>query len=113
MTKRAGCCSNCDKPIFAPVEERGGEIVKSAGLMDEEAVRIGFVLTNGSRIEMSVCGDCLDTYDLKTMWRKNCEAWSNEINDKNRDVIAKLVQEVPVGELYRQRWKDMANARLR
>lgn len=119
MTKLPGCCSCCDRPLFQAVSQhpvdhpKAGQITRSAELIDENAVRIAFVLTNGRRIEMSFCAQCGDDHDLKAVWKKNCAAWSGEVSDTNRDTIAQLVQEMPMGELYRERWKDLVDARLR
>lgn len=117
--KLAGCCSNCDKKIWSvksqkPIDDPdAGAPTRWAGLADKGAVRVGFVLTNGNLINMSLCGKCADDYDLTKMWKKNCEAWAAEANDGNRSTIVKMVQEVPLGEIHRQLWKDIADARLR
>lgn len=105
--KKPRCCSQCDKVLFEDVGTPHGRRVI---LTDKDSVRLGLVLTTGSLTDMAMCSECVP--DLKLLWRKNMTAFSFETNHENRNAIAALAHERPLGELYRERLEDVIDARL-
>ena len=90
--KIAGCCSLCDQPCFEVMqrwdegEKRAGE-PKVLGPANPDATRIEFLLFNGRRTSMTLCGTCADGLErthYTTLWRKNLGGYLRE-QDGNPD----------------------------
>lgn len=123
MIKLPNCCTMCDEPIWEPIKivpadlPKAGRILRAGKLIDDDAVRVTFVMSDGTQCSMSLCGKCSTSYDMNLMWKKNLTAIAEEVdesgNDKHRETLGKMANEFPLGELYRQKWKDMADARVR
>jgi hypothetical protein len=84
--KIAGCCSLCDTPCFEVLqrwdqnEKRAGE-PKVLGPATDDAIRIEFLLFNGRRTSMTLCGNCaeaLQTSDYARLWNKNLSGYLRE-----------------------------------
>ena len=86
--QHAGCCAKCNEPCFeirqvwGPEERYPGE-PKRLGFPVPGAVRVSFVLMDGSRADMTFCGDCngdLTDEDRVEIWRRVLRGWKREMD---------------------------------
>jgi hypothetical protein len=113
--KIAGCCSKCDEPCFEVLarweqhERRPGE-PKRLGPPNPDAVRITFLLFNGRRTDMTLCGNCADTLgpaDYSLLWRKNLAGWLREQNGNPEKFKYEFANGL-LAELGRITWKELS-----
>ena len=134
--KLVGCCTNCDEPLFEVVTQwtaphpREGEPrrIDWQKLVDPDAVRVGFMMSDGSTCDMSFFAKCEQFADtgLARWWAKNVVA--QEFDERHRAILGapridvhraaahrrsllKTANMVPLGVLYSVRWKDLLDAR--
>jgi hypothetical protein len=112
--KIAGCCSLCDEPAFEVMarwdqdEKRAGE-PKRLGPPNEGTMRVTFLLLNGSRTDMTLCGTCADSLSAEhyaTLWRKNLAGWLRE-QDGNPEKFRQEFASGIVCELGRKSLKEL------
>jgi hypothetical protein len=80
--KVAGCCSKCDLEVFA-VRQRDKKtgLPVRLGAPSDDAMRLTFLLMDGSRMDLTFCRDCasnLAPTDLAALWRRVMESWVHE-----------------------------------
>ena len=132
--KTIGHCTQCDEPVFevlathATDHPKAGRPLRLGGLVDNDAVRITYVLATGTLASITFCGKCAaSALDIKGVWRKCLALAAEEIRDARvgedlnvpwlhyqqqlRDFTA-LTRNIPLGELYRERWKDLQDGRI-
>ena len=125
--KKIGHCTQCDEPVFevlvtyATDHPKAGLPLRLGDLVDEDAVRITYVLATGTLASITFCGKCAAVaIDIKSAWRKCLALAAQEIRDepvedareRQRSDFAALTRNIPLGELYRERWKDLQDGRI-
>lgn len=125
--KKIGHCTQCDGPVFEVLAQfpadhpRAGTPRRLGGLVDDKAVRITYVLADGTNAGITFCGACSDGVDVKSAWRK-CLALAAEelrhetLTTQQREIytrfLAGTARNIPLGELYREKWKDLQDGRI-
>lgn len=91
QTKQPGLCTVCQKEVYEIVARYSNDHplakeIKQVGKALETARRVQFVLTNGSRIDVTLCEDCcdIDSKKMKIIWKKIKKAWLREMTDDHR-----------------------------
>lgn len=92
QTKQPGLCTVCQKEVYEIVARYSNDHplakeTKQVGKPLETARRVQFVLTNGSRIDVTLCENCVEDIDSKTMktiWKQIKKAWLREMTDDHR-----------------------------
>lgn len=121
--KIAGCCTICDEPCFEVLarwddhERHPGE-PKRLGSPTEDAVRITFLLYDGTRTDLTFCGNCaadLQPDQYLEIWRKNIRSWMRELSEKpegerNPEWFGRQFANGLLDEMGRQKWKELTNA---
>ena len=125
--KTAGHCTQCDEPVFevlvtyATDHPKAGRPLRLGNLVDGEAVRITYVLASGALASITFCGKCAaNALDIKSAWRKCLALAAEEIRDARADSakerqlhdLTTLTRNIPLGELYREKWKDLQDGRF-
>lgn len=127
--KKAHACSSCDAELWDaltrfeaphPFEDQ----IRKAGAVHEDAMRVTFVLTDGSNANMSMCRACADALqpsDLPKLWRRVMAAFAyerehyEELSGHQQEPtpeqkaaverdLAKLRETVPLGVLHAEPW---------
>ena len=128
--KRASCCSACHREVFDAISRfeephpYAGQIQR-AGAPHADAVRVTFVLTDGSRANMTFCVDCetkIAPENLPDVWRNVMAAfaferkWYKALTGRARsdavqaavdDDLLALADKVPLGIIASERWTDI------
>ena len=108
--KVAGCCSKCDAEVF-DVKRRdpATQMPLQLGPAHENAVRVTFVLMNGSTMDITFCADCADGLtpsDYAPLWGRVMAAWAKQQADS---AWAKSqVDNGIAGMLRKQLWREVA-----
>jgi len=112
--KIPGCCSLCDEPAFEVLqvwdegEKRAGE-PKRLGPPIGGTTRVTFLLMNGRRTDMTVCGNCagsLTPEHYPLLWQKNLAGWLRE-QDGNPEKFKDEFANGLLAELGRIEWKEL------
>lgn len=88
--KVGGYCTICDVPCFEVMAMYGeGERLpgepKQIGPPLEGAVRITFLLFDGTKTSLTFCGDCsadIPPSEYNEIWQKNIRSWMRELSFK-------------------------------
>lgn len=120
--KISGCCSSCDKPCFEVIQiwgenERYPGEPKRLGKPLEGAVRIAFMLLDGSKCDMTFCASCAEalTHEQYTeLWRKVIRSWEREMSvtkpgEPRPDWFNKQFSNGLLSEMGRTPWQEIGN----
>lgn len=83
--KISGCCTLCDKLCFQVLASSEDGTPQRFGPPLSGAVRIAFMLYDGSRADLTFCGDCAPKVaapDYFPIWAKVIRSWVKEMADK-------------------------------
>lgn len=120
--KISGHCTICNAAVFdiaavnEPHERRPGE-PKRVGAPHDNAVRITFILFDGSMADMTFCDDCataLSPDSYTEIWRKVLRSWQREIDESGKPETHAtwFTPQFFNGLLYEQtriHWKEIAH----
>lgn len=116
--KITGHCTTCDCEVFeiitrqAEHERRPGEPKRIGGPLDN-AIRITFLLFDGTKTDLTFCEDCaadLEPARYVAIWRKNLRSWMRELSGRQDELPDWLVKQFSGGllcELGRKKWKEL------
>lgn len=123
MYKIAGACTVCNQTCFEVLQTWGnGERYpgepKRLGRPEAGAVRITFLLLDGSKADLTFCGDCAELLapsQYTDIWRKVMRSWDREMRVSGQDPNAQdwYVKQFGNGllvELNRTPWTEISNA---
>lgn len=128
MIKQPGLCSLCGTECFEiklryddKFRHLNGR-VRQVGKPHDNAWKVTLLLTNGARMDLTVCSECLATVEQRVpeLWNNVLESYREELSDAYRadlqlplfDAERKLkemrfiVDSPPVGVFYYQRCKN-------
>ena len=120
--KITGHCTLCDGPCFDVLavnseHERFPGEPKRLGKPTDDAVRVSFMLMDGSKTSLTFCGPCAETLPsvgYLEIWRKNMRSWMRELDQKpeeerNPDWFVKQFGNGILCEMGRQKWTEIIN----
>jgi hypothetical protein len=116
--KIGGLCSLCEAPCFEIMavwdkgEKNEGE-PKRLGPPMNDSERITFLLFDGRRTDMTVCGACAESLTAEQyalLWRKNLAGYMRE-QDGNPEKFKHQFVNGILCELNRTTWKELAYGR--
>jgi hypothetical protein len=108
--KLTGCCSRCDVEVF-DVVTRDPETrhPKRLGRAHEDAMRVSFLLVNGSRMDLTFCAACaneLQPADYPALWTRVMVSWVAEGQQDNEWAKSQVNNGI-VGLLHQQPWREV------
>lgn len=118
--KISGACTLCDAMcfevlgVFEEHERRPGE-PKQLGVPNPDAVRISFVLFDGTKTGLTFCGECASSplhEQYTPIWRKNIRSWQRQLSDKseterNPEWFLRQFSNGILCEMGRQQWTEL------
>ncbi len=120
--KIAGCCSSCDQPCFEVIQtwsdgERYPGEPKRLGKPLQGAVRIAFMLMDGSKADLTFCASCgatLAPAEYTPLWRKVIRSWQRELDkdhagEPRPDWFARQFDNGLLAEMGRTSWQELGN----
>jgi len=120
--KIAGHCSQCDKPCFEVMQvyeahERLPGEPKKLGPPRADALRITFMLMDGTKMSLTFCASCaksLSPPHYTAIWRKVLRSWARELSEKpvGERMPAWYRPQFASGllcELGRKKWTEVIN----
>lgn len=115
--KIAGHCTLCDGPCFEVMQVFDAHELypgepKRLGPPVEGAVRVTFLLFDGTKTHLTFCGDCaksLSPEQYTEIWRKNLRSWLRELKVETPPWFLQQFSNGLLHELGRQPWTDIAN----
>ncbi len=105
MTKTAGHCSKCDKPVFKIRNQPGRTYV---GLPAADALCVSLLMLDGSTADVTVCEACLSEVfgAVPEFWREVIlPAFAEE--GSNPDFWSFMSENPPLGVLYVRPWREV------
>ena len=135
--KKLGCCSLCDKEVFEVIRRASRDcsfprMILQVGKPLPEARRATVLLTGGSTMDLTLCGECkLDAESLVEVWARVRAGWAQEgcnsyrkryTKELNNGTIPDLTlaqqwttgrnqldiaKQIPIGVLYEQSWQEV------
>lgn len=110
--KITGSCTACDAKcfdimqVFEPHEKHPGE-PKQIGQPFPDAMRVTFLLYDGTQMALTFCENCADvpreTYP--ELWRKVIRSWQRELAGKEPDWFLKQVRNGLLRSAVKEHWK--------
>ncbi len=79
--KITGCCSRCDAEVFEVLERDAERMPKRIGAPLENAVRVTFVMVDGTLMDLTFCRECADALtpeELQWLWRRVVKSWIDQ-----------------------------------
>lgn len=76
--KLLGSCTKCDAEVFDIVERDIDRLPKRVGAAHDDAIRVNFLMLDGSRMDLTFCQPCADGLiadDLQWIWRRVMKSW--------------------------------------
>lgn len=115
--KISGGCTTCDALCFQVLDLTDAGEPKRFGPPLDGAVRISFMLYDGSRADLTFCGGCatkLVSPDYFDIWAKVIRSWVKELSgkpveDQNPEWFPKQFANGLLVEMGRKSWKDLVN----
>lgn len=107
--KLFGCCSKCDVEVFDIVERKENREPNRAGAPHDDAVRLTFILVDGTRMDLTFCKPCADTlseYDYAYLWQRVMLSWAAE--SPGHPHQKSQVDNGIMALSHRQPWKEVA-----
>ena len=113
--KIVGACSSCNRMVFDVTARFGqGEPnegqPKQLGAPQPDAKRVTFLLASGEIMDLTFCGDCLETLnndDYPPLWGRVLVSWMAELGENRPDWIFKQSQNAILCEINVQDWTDV------
>lgn len=108
--KLTGCCTKCDTEVFNIIRrnpETRVPVAVSTPL--DNAVRLTFVLVDGTRMDLTFCTTCADGLDPREysfLWRRVMHSWNAESPD--HPWTKTQVDNGILGLVARKSWKEVA-----
>lgn len=87
MPKTAGHCTLCDAEVFEILVKSSNGTPLRIGKPKDNAWIVTFVLSNGPRMDLTFCEQCLDDLNpgiYPAIWKKVMESWEKEQDDEFR-----------------------------
>ncbi len=120
--KIMGCCSQCDAPCFEIMQvheahERLPGEPKRIGPPNEDAMRLTFLLFDGTKMDLTFCAACAESLSpphFTELWRKVLRSWARELSEKppGERMLAWYKPQFSSGllcELGRKKWTEVIN----
>lgn len=111
MTKTAGHCSKCDKPVFEIRNQPGRTYV---GHPAADALCVSLLMLDGSTADVTVCEAC-----LHTLYEDSLPGFWNEVilpafaeEGSNPDFWSFMSENPPLGVLYVRPWSEVTDDAL-
>ena len=79
----------------------------------EDAMRITFLLYDGSHADMTFCGTCADTLNVAgylEIWNKVIRSWLRQLGETRPDWFQHQFENGLLVELHRVKWKEFSHA---
>jgi len=113
--KISGACTVCDEMCFEVMarwgeDERYPGEPKRLGPPNADAVRVTFLLYDGSRADFTFCGACAKTLDADqyvAIWRKALRSFLREMSETARPWFATQFGNGILTEMGRVTWKEL------
>ena len=105
-----GCCSKCDKEVFEVVR-RDPETREPVqiGKPLENAMRLTFILANGSKMDLTFCSDCalgLLPGEYGFLWRRVQASWVAQ-SGADHPFVKTQGSNTILGLLNQRRWLEV------
>ncbi len=108
MTKTAGHCSKCNKPVFEIRNQPGRTYV---GLPAADALCVSLLMLDGSTADVTVCRECLADLIVPELWREVIlPAFAEE--GANPKFWSFMSENPPLGVLYVRPWREVGTDAL-
>ena len=116
--KISGCCTLCDAPCFEVMQvyeahERNPGEPKRLGPAMDGAMRVSFMLLDGTKADMTFCGECaanLSAEHYIEIWRKVMRSWRREMSEPYPDWFNRSFANGIAAEMGRATWKEICGA---
>lgn len=129
--KLIGCCSVCDKEVFKilevyPQEHPYAGEPRRAGRPLEDAVRATILLTDGKKLDITLCEACYEVSELhiSLIWKRLLYSWAQEVTPENLQALGKpqlnkrqreqvdkwlveMQSQAILGIVYAERWTEI------
>ena len=118
--KISGACTLCDELCFEVLatwgeDERYPGEPKRVGLPFDDAMRVTFLLYDGSKMDLTFCGPCSGTVEpgiYTDIWRKVMRSWIREMkltagSEGRATWFNGQFSNGILGEMGKQKWKDI------
>lgn len=115
--KIAGHCTTCDArcfdvmQVFEKHELYPGE-PRRLGAPTADAVRVAFMLMDGTKTDLTFCGECaaaLNEDQYLEIWRKNMRSWKRELKGETPDWFRPQFHNGLLCEMGRRQWTEIVN----
>lgn len=104
LPKLNGCCSKCDTEVFEIKTRYEDGRPKQTGAPLDNGVRVGFLMVNGSVMDLTFCQSCIDSLqpsDYLPLWHRVLLSWGKG------EWATSQADNGLSGILYRTPWKDV------
>ena len=108
--KILGACTRCDKNVFEVVRtDTQTRLPLELGAAHDDAMRVTFILVNGTRMDLTFCADCASTLvpaEFPHIWQRVMLSWISESGADHPAVKANVANGI-LGIVGMKPWKEV------